>query len=82
MCRAYKRGGGTGRFGLHRLRHYWGTAAAERGMHPVVSQAIMGHADEKSQRVYQHPSDETKQRQHAQVTPIRDIRPARRRRLA
>ena len=82
MGRAYRRGGGTGRFGLHRLRHLWGTTAAERGMHPAVSQQLMGHEDAKSQLPYQHPSDETKKRQHAQVTPIRDIRPARRRRLA
>jgi site-specific recombinase XerD len=82
MSRAYKRGGGSHRFGLHRLRHLFGTAAAEGGMHPVISQSIMGHADEKSQRVYQHPSDATIKAEHAKVTPIRALRPARRRRLA
>lgn len=82
MCRGYKRGGGVGRFGLHRLRHYWGTTAAEDGMHPVVSQAIMGHEDEKSQRVYQHPSDAVIKLEHARMTPIRRISPVRRRKLA
>ena len=82
MGRAYRRGGGTGRFGLHRLRHLWGTAAAEGGMHPRISQSIMGHEDEKSQRVYQHPSDAAIKREHARLTPLRDIAPARRRKLA
>jgi site-specific recombinase XerD len=82
MSRAYKRGGGTSRFGLHRLRHYFGTTAASENMHPRISQQIMGHADEKSQRVYQHPSDAVVKAEHARVTPIRALRPARRRRLA
>lgn len=82
MCRAYRRGGGKARFGLHRIRHYWGTTAAERRMHPAVSQDLMGHADEKWQRQYQHPSDATKKAEHARITPIRDVRPARRRKLA
>jgi integrase/recombinase XerD len=82
MSRAYKRGGGATRFGLHRLRHYFGTTAAELGMHPRVSQQIMGHEDPKSQLPYQHPSDAAVKAQHAQVTPIRALRPARRRRLA
>jgi integrase len=81
MGRTYRRGGGTGRFGLHRLRHQWGTTAAERGMHPLVSQRIMGHEDEKSQRVYQHPSDDVLKDEHRWVTPIRDISAARRRRV-
>jgi site-specific recombinase XerD len=81
MDRTYRRGGGTGRFGLHRLRHHWGTTAAERGMHPLVSQRIMGHEDEKSQRVYQHPSDDVLKDEHRRVTPIRDISAARRRRV-
>ncbi len=82
MGRAYRRGGGTGRFGLHRLRHLWGTTAAEGGMHPRISQSIMGHEDEKSERVYQHPSDTAIKREHARVTPLRDLAPACRRRLA
>lgn len=82
MSRAYKRGGGKARFGLHRLRHYFGTTAANENMHPRISQQIMGHADEKSQRVYQHPSDAVVKAEHARVTPIRALRPARRRRLA
>jgi site-specific recombinase XerD len=82
MSRAFNRGGGHGRFGLHRLRHRWGTDAAERGMHPVVSQELMGHEDPKSQRVYQHPSDAAKREQHAKITPIRGVRASRRRRLA
>lgn len=82
MTRAYQRGGGTGRFGMHRVRHYWGTAAAEGGMSPVVSQELMGHEDPKSQRVYQHPSKEAKREQHARITPIGEIRASRRRRLA
>jgi integrase/recombinase XerC len=82
MCRAYKRGGGSTRFGLHRLRHYFGTTAANGNMHPRISQQIMGHADEKSQRIYQHPSDAVVKAEHARVTPIRALRPARRRRLA
>lgn len=82
MGREYERGGGTGRFGLHRLRHLWGTTAAEQNMHPRISQAIMGHEDEKSQRVYQHPSDATIKREHNRVTPLRALPAARRRRLA
>lgn len=82
MCRTWQRGGGTGRFGLHRLRHMFGTLAAERGMHPLISQQIMGHADEKSQRQYQHPSDEAVAAAHAKITPIRDLAPKRRRGLA
>jgi integrase/recombinase XerD len=82
MGRAYRRGGGSGRFGLHRLRHLFGTKAAEGGMHPRISQEIMGHEDEKSQRVYQHPSADVVKAQHAKVTPIRSIKRARRRRLA
>jgi site-specific recombinase XerD len=82
MTRAYRRGGGKNRFGLHRLRHYFGTTAANENMHPRISQQIMGHADEKSQRVYQHPSDDVVKSEHARVTPIRALRPARRRRLA
>jgi integrase/recombinase XerD len=81
MCRTYRRGGGTGRFGLHRLRHLFGTAAVEGGMHPRISQAIMGHADEKSQRVYQHPSDAAIVREHAKITPLRALPARRRRRL-
>lgn len=82
MSRAYARGGGKGRFGLHRLRHLFGTSAAEGGMHPLVRQLITGHAGEKSQRVYQHPSDEVVQREHAKITPLRRLAPSRRRRLA
>ncbi len=82
ITRAYKRGGGSTRFGLHRLRHYFGTTAANGNMHPRISQQIMGHADEKSQRVYQHPSDAVVKAEHARVIPIRGLRPARRRRLA
>jgi integrase len=59
MGRMYRRGGGKGRFGLHRLRHLFGTTASEHGMHPLISQLIMGHEDEKSQCVYQHPSAAT-----------------------
>lgn len=70
MCRAYNRGGGTKRFGLHRLRHMFGTAALEGGMHLGVSLAIMGHEDEKSQRPYQHPSNATLRREHAKITPL------------
>jgi site-specific recombinase XerD len=82
MCRAYRRGGGTGRFGLHRLRHLFGTQASEGGMHPRISQEIMGHEDEKSQRIYQHPSSEVVKAEHAKITPIRSIKRARRRKLA
>jgi integrase len=82
MSRAYRRGGGAGRFGLHRLRHLFGTTAAEKGMHPRISQQIMGHEDEKSQRVYQHPSDKVVKEEHAKVTPIRAVRRSRRGRLA
>lgn len=81
-CREYKRGGGTGRFGLHRLRHLFGTTASERGMDPRVSQLIMGHAGPESQEPYQHPSNQVLREQHARVTPIHQIRPSRRRRLA
>jgi integrase len=82
MTRAFRRGGGTGPFGLHRIRHHWGTRALDGGMHPRVSQELMGHEDPKSQAPYQHPSDATKREQHARVTPLRDLRPSRRRRLA
>ncbi|HJP89069.1 MAG TPA: tyrosine-type recombinase/integrase [Candidatus Limnocylindrales bacterium] len=82
MSREYVRGGGTGRFGLHRLRHLFGTSASNGGMDPHVSQLIMGHAGPESQEAYQHPSNEVLREQHARVTPIRQIRPARRRRLA
>lgn len=82
MSRAYRRGGGTGRFGLHRLRHLFGTTAAEGGMHPRISQELMGHEDEKSQRIYQHPSAGVVRNEHAKITPIRSIRRARRRKLA
>lgn len=82
VARAYRRGKGDGPFGLHRLRHLFGTAAAEKGMHPTVSQQIMGHEDPKSQKIYQHPSDEVIKSEHAKVTPIRDLRAPRRRRLA
>jgi integrase len=82
MGRAYRRGGGSGRFGLHRLRHLWGTTAAEEGMHPRISQEIMGQQDEKSQRIYQHPSAAVVKAEHAKITPIRGIKRARRRKLA
>ena len=82
MSRAYARGKGEGPFGMHRLRHFWGTAAAEGEMSPAVSQELMGHEDPKSQRVYQHPSKDAKREQHARITPISDIRASRRRRLA
>ena len=82
ISREYKRGGGSGRFGLHRLRHLFGTTASERGMDPRVSQLIMGHAGPESQEPYQHPSNDVLREQHAKVTPIRQIRPSRRRRLA
>jgi site-specific recombinase XerD len=82
MSREYQRAGGEGRFGLHRLRHLWGTSASEGGMDPKVSELIMGHAGPESQEPYQHPSDATLREQHAKVTPIRKLRPARRRRLA
>ena len=36
MGREYRRGGGIGRFGLHRLRHQWGTHAAEQNLHPRI----------------------------------------------
>jgi site-specific recombinase XerD len=70
-CRIYARGGGEGRFGLHRLRHNFGTEAVRAGMHPRVSQAIMGHADPKSQLVYQHPTTEDLLRAHAKASPLR-----------
>jgi len=82
MGRAYRRGGGSGRFGLHRLRHLFGTKASDGGMHPRVSQEIMGHEDEKSQRIYQHPSSDVIKAEHAKITPIRAIKRARRRKLA
>ena len=82
MGRAYRRGGGKGRFGLHRLRHLFGTTAAERGMHPVISQLIMGHEDAKSQRVYQNPSDAAIKGEHDNMTPLHQLGAARRRRLA
>ena len=82
MGREYQRGGGIGRFGLHRLRHLWGTHAAEQNMHPRISQAIMGHEDEASQRVYQHPSDEALKREHTRVSLLRALPAARRRKLA
>jgi integrase-like protein len=68
MGRAYRRGGGTGRFGLHRLRHLFGTTAAEGGMHPLISQLIMGHEDPKSQQIYQNPSAEAVKRAHGDMT--------------
>lgn len=82
MCRAYLRGGGKKRFGLHRLRHMFGTAAVEGKMQIAVSLAIMGHVDEKSQRPYQHPSQATLVREHALITPMNNIKSSRRRRLA
>ena len=82
ISREYERGGGTGRFGLHRLRHLFGTTASERGMDPRVSQLIMGHAGPESQEPYQHPSNDVLREQHARVTPLRQLRPSRRRRLA
>jgi len=81
LGRAYRRGGGTGRFGLHRLRHLFGTTGVERGMPSRISQAIMGHEDEKSQHAYQHPSDEAIKREHAKMTPLRDLSATRRRRI-
>jgi site-specific recombinase XerD len=82
MCREYRRGGGQGPFGLHRLRHLFGTTVSNDGMSPRVSQLIMGHAGLESQEQYQHPSTEVLREQHAKVTPIRQLRVARRRRLA
>jgi integrase/recombinase XerD len=82
MGRAYRRGGGTGRFGLHRLRHLWGTHAVEQNVPSRISQAIMGHQDAASQRVYQHPSDAAIKREHDRSTPLRSLPAARRRRLA
>jgi integrase/recombinase XerD len=82
MSREYQRAGGNGRFGLHRLRHLFGTSASEGGMDSKVSQLIMGHAGPESQEPYQHPSDSIIREQHARITPIRKLRPARRRRLA
>lgn len=55
MSREYQRAGGKGRFGLHRLRHLWGTSASEGGMDPRVSQLIMGHAGPESQEVLPAP---------------------------
>lgn len=69
-CRIYARGGGHGPFGLHRLRHRFGTEAIRAGMHPRLSQAIMGHADPKSQLVYQHPTTDDLLRAHAQASPL------------
>ncbi len=69
-CRIYSRGGGEGRFGLHRLRHNFGTEAIRAGMHPRISQAIMGHADPKSQLVYQHPTADDLVRAHAVASPM------------
>jgi site-specific recombinase XerD len=82
ITREFVRGGGTGRSGLHRLRHLFGTTASNGGMDPHVSQLIMGHAGPESQEPYQHPSNEVLREQHAKVTPIREIRVSRRRRLA
>lgn len=82
MTRTNKRAGGSAGFGLHRFRHLFGTEAAEGGMHPLISQTIMGHADERSQRQYQHPSDAAIKREHAKVTPIRAMKASRRRKLA
>jgi integrase/recombinase XerD len=82
MGRTYRRGGGTGRFGLHRLRHLWGTHAVEQNVPSRISQAIMGHEDAASQRVYQHPSEAAIKREHERSTPLRSLPAARRRRLA
>lgn len=82
MGRAYRRGGGTGRFGLHRLRHLWGTHAVEHNVPSRISQAIMGHQDAASQRPYQHPSEAAIKREHDRSTPLRSLPAARRRKLA
>ena len=82
MGRTYRRGGGTGRFGLHRLRHLWGTNAVEQNVPSRISQAIMGHEDAASQRPYQHPSEAAIKREHERSTPLRSLPAARRRRLA
>jgi integrase len=41
--------------GFHHLRHTYGTALAERGVHERVTQELMGHADSRTTReIYTH----------------------------
>lgn len=41
--------------GFHHLRHTYGTALAERGVHERVAQELLGHADSRTTReIYTH----------------------------
>lgn len=82
LCRAYARGGGTGRFGLHRLRHFFGTETERRGMSLGLRQLLMGHEDVKTTQGYVHFTTDEAKAAHAKATPLHALPPARRRRLA
>ena len=44
--------------GIHHLRHAYGTALAERGVHERAAQYLLGHADSRTTReVYTHTTD-------------------------
>jgi site-specific recombinase XerD len=81
MCRAYRRGNGIGRFGLHRLRHFFGTETRRRGMLLVVAKELMGHEDIKTTSGYSHVTPDEAKSAHARATPLHALPPARRRRL-
>ena len=57
-CRAYTRGDGAGRFGLHRLPHFFGTEVQRRGMSIAVQEELMGHEDVKTTCGYQRVTRE------------------------
>lgn len=82
LCRAYARGGGTGRFGLHRLRHFFGTEVQRRGMLLGVARELMGHEDIKTTNAYTHVTLEEAKQAHAKASPLHALSPARRRKLA
>ncbi len=82
LCRAYARGGGTGRFGLHRLRHFFGSEVQRRGMQLGIAKELMGHEDIKTTNGYTHVTVEEAMLAHAKATPLHALPPARRRRLA
>jgi len=82
LCRAYARGGGKGRFGLHRLRHFFGTEVQRRGMLLGIAKELMGHDDIKTTNAYTHVTVEEAKQAHAKATPLHALSPARRRKLA
>jgi integrase/recombinase XerD len=72
ISRAFRRGGGSGPMGLHRLRHLFARHSQEAGGDARIVQDILGHSDAKTTRGYAGSSSVVKRKAiHAAVSPIR-----------